>query len=266
MLLRTFLFTLPALLQTAAPVLAHEFWIEPKEYQVESGAPVIADLRNGERFKGSVQAYFDKRTARFDLITAQGNTPYTGRMGDIPALQSVAGENGLLIVVHQTEPSTLTYPKWEKFLKFAAHKDFKDIESRHIARGVPKTGFKESYSRFAKSLVAVGSGTGEDVATGMETEFVALTNPYTTSPQDGVAVQLLYHGAPRPDAQIEVFERKPDGSVLITLQRSDAEGKAIIPVVAGHDYLLDAVVLRPMPEGAAQVWETLWAALSFSVP
>ena len=39
----------------------------------------------------------------------------------------------------------------------------------------------------------------------------------------------------------------------------------------GHTYLLDAVILRPVNEGAAfdedlPVWESLWAALTFAVP
>jgi hypothetical protein len=47
------------------------------------------------------------------------------------------------------------------------------------------------------------------------------------------------------------------------------EGKALIPVKAGTEYLFDAVVMRPLPGSVAEdtpVWETLWASLTFRVP
>ena len=83
-------------------------------------------------------------------------------------------------------------------------------------------------------------------------------------------MRLLYQGGPRADAQIEIFERDARGAVTITTLRTDSAGEARIPVKPGHDYLLDAVVLRePAPDLAAEhdaVWETLWAALTFGVP
>ena len=225
------------------PVAAHEFWIDPVEYQVESGAPLVADLRNGQEFRGVSLGYFDRNFARFDLIGPDGTLPATGRMGDVPALDMVAGAPGLWVVVHETMPSTLTYKDWDKFQAFADHKDFPDIAARHAARGLPDTGFKESYTRLAKSLIAVGHGRGADRVMGLETEFVALNNPYAGG-IESMTLQLLYRDAPRADAQVELFDRAPDGSVAITLHRTDAEGRVSLPVRSGHSYLVDAVVLR----------------------
>ena len=161
------------------PAAAHEFWIDPEKYQVETGGPLVANIRNGQTFKGVGLGYFERSIARFDLIGPDGMEPVQGRMGDVPAMATTAGADGLWVIVHETTPSLLTYTTWEKFQAFADHKDFPDMRARHDARGLPETGFKESYTRFAKALVAVGDGAGADAATGMETEFVALTNPYT---------------------------------------------------------------------------------------
>lgn len=254
------------LLAAASAGLAHEFWIEPKEYQAQSGASLVADLRNGQKFSGIALGYFSSNIARFDLIQAGRVAPVQGRMGDVPALDTAAPGDGLLVIVHQTTPATLTYAKWAKFQAFATHKDFPNIRARHEARGLPVDGFTETYTRYAKALVGIGHSRGADAATGIETEFVALSNPYVDDPVAGFAVQLLYQNAPRADAQIEVFDRSPQGSVVITLLRTDTQGRATIPVRPGHRYLLDAVVLRqPTGDGKA-VWETLWAALSFAVP
>ena len=260
------LFSLTVYAVSALPALAHEFWIKPQNYQVESGAPFVADLMNGENFEGGPQAFFQTRTARSELIQRGKTTLYTGRMGDVPAIQAVIPDGGLAVYLHQTRPATLKYKTWEKFANFAKHKDFPDIRARQNARNLPERDFFETYTRYTKALIAVGHARGQDDPTGMETEFVALSNPYVDDVSAGFPVRLLYRGHPRPDAQVEIFERAPDGQVTISLTRTDALGQAIIPVVSGHEYLLDAVILRPAPGGQQAVWESLWAAMTFLVP
>ncbi|MEM6887306.1 MAG: DUF4198 domain-containing protein [Pseudomonadota bacterium] len=259
-----------ALAVFAGTAHSHEFWIEPREFQVADGNVLEADLRNGEKFKGISLSFFDNRFTRFELALGSRITPVTGRMGDTPALSATVNGAGLLIVLHETTPATLRYQDWEKFLKFARHKDFPRAAAEHDAAGWPREGFSESYTRHAKALVSVGNGEGEDRAFGLATEFVALTNPYAPGFDGTMSVALMYEGAPRSDAQVEVFDRAPDGSVSVRLHRTDARGEAHIPVSSGHDYLFDAVVLRKADADASDantpVWETLWAALTFHVP
>ena len=72
---------------------------------------------------------------------------------------------------------------------------------------------------------------------------------------------------PRKNAKVTVFERDPEGTVTVFYLRTDADGEVSVPVKAGFDYLLDSVVLRgvePERQGDA-VWESFWAALTFSV-
>ncbi len=253
------------------PALAHEFWIEPEQYQVETDKPLVASLRNGENFKGTSLGWFENRFTRFEIVLGDKIAPVDGRMGDTPALQTTApSDEGLLVVLHETVPSRLTYREWEKFLKFAAHKDFRTAADFHAEMGWPQEGFRESYTRHAKALIAVGDGAGSDRAFGLRTEFVALTNPYEPGFDGVMRVQVNDDGTPRADAQVEVFERTPDGVVDVTLHRTDAKGQVGIPVNPGSEYLFDAVILRPNhdagSEDKAPLWLTFWAALTFAVP
>lgn len=252
----------------ATALAAHEFWIHPEAYRIAPGDEMRAALRVGETFEGSSQSYLPRNFKRFDLLCNGDAAPVDGRAGDRPALAVTVERDGLCVIVHQTRDYRLTYRKWEKFINFVTHKDFDGVLDTHAARGLPQEDFVELYSRYGKSLVAVGAGAGADSEVGLLTEIVAEANPYTDDLKNGLPVRVLFEGAPRPDAQVELFERAPDGSVEVTLHRTDADGRSILPVRAGYEYLVDAVVLRPLEpvEEDDPVWESLWASLTFKVP
>lgn len=254
----------------ALPAWAHEFWIAPKAYMVEPGDVIEAHLRNGEMFKGGAFSYLPRKFRRFDVIRDGVARPVEGRPGDMPAVTMPAGEAGLLTLVHVTTDSFITYKKWEKFESFLRHKDAAWVLEEHAARGLGQDEVRERYSRYVKSLIAVGDGAGSDAAAGLETEIVALANPYTDDLSSGLPVRVLYQGAIRPAAQVELFVRAPDGSVTVSTHRADADGVALLPVKPGHEYLADHVVLRPLDPDAEDsdgaTWESLWAALTFKVP
>ena len=111
---------------------------------------------------------------------------------------------------------------------------------------------------------------GSDRRVGLETELVALTNPYTDDLSDGMRVQLYYRENVRANEQVEVFEKDPRSGVVVTTYRTNDQGIARFPVKPGYRYMVDAVVLR-VPSQSLQadtgtVWETLWANLTFAVP
>ena len=255
---------------TAAPLGAHEFWIEPSEYQVSANGNLRGDIVNGQEFEGTKLPYVPQRFVHFVNYVGGERQNVEGRTGDLPAMDVAPVAEGLNVVAYQARSATVDYETWEKFQKFVDHKDFGDVLSVHQARGLPMDGFKEIYSRYSKTLIGVGNAAGADSRIGMLTEIVALTNPYTDDLSGGVQVQVFYKNDVRPNTQVEVFIKAPDGAVSIELYRTDDRGIATVPVVSGNSYMVDAVVLRePSESFAAQsgaVWETLWANLTFAAP
>ncbi len=252
------------------PLAAHELWLQAQEYMVAPESRLVIDIVNGQKFRGHALPYLPNSTILLAEVVDGGITDLAPRPGDRPALDMMSGPEGLRVVVYQSTIATLTYREFEKFLGFVAHKDLPTSRAGHLARGLPETDFKESYARFSKALIAVGNGAGADQRLGLETELVALANPYTDALANGLPVQLFYQNTPRVDAQIEIFEKNPDGEVYISTVRTDGEGIAMIPVLPGNTYMLDADVLRePDQELAAKtgaVWESLWANLTFALP
>ncbi len=248
---------------------AHELWIDPTEFQVASGTPILADIRVGEDFEGSSFSYLPNSFRRFELVQGDAAVDVEGRLGDRPALNQGAAD-GLVVAVYESDDSKLTYQSFGKFESFVRHKDAIWTIEEHKTRGLPDEKFIEVYSRYAKALVAVGTGAGADREVGLLTELVALSNPYTDDLGAGFPVKVLFEGAVRSGAQVEIFERAPDGAVQVSTVKADEDGVAVVPVRAGHAYQLDSVVLRaPTPELANEtgaVWESLWANLTFYVP
>lgn len=257
-----------ALCVAAVPALSHEFWIDAQAYQIAPGAPIVANLRVGEMLEGAAYPYLERNFQRFDMVQGDATVPVTGRAGDNPALNMPAPGNGLAVVVHTTRAYSLTYTDWQKFINFCKHKAFEWALEQHEARGLPREGFKEQYIRHAKSLIAVGDGQGSDRAVGLETEIIALANPYTDDLSNGLPVRVLYKNAPRANAQVELYAQAPDSTVTVTLFTTDDQGEATLTVTPGYRYLADAVVLRAMSPQAPSdpVWESLWASLTFAVP
>ncbi|NNK79403.1 MAG: DUF4198 domain-containing protein [Litoreibacter sp.] len=250
------------------PLKAHEFWISPETYVISESNRIEAHLRVGQEFKGPSYSFQTRQFDRFEIVSGEKTIPVEGRLGDVPALSMPTADDGLLILVHETVDNQLTYREWEKFVSFAEHKDFTEVLDDHRARGLPETDFVELYRRYAKSLVAVGSGEGADQRVGLKTEIVAGANPYTGA-ITALPVEVFLDDAPRADVQIELFDRAPDGSVTITLHRTDENGSASIPVSPGHEYLVDAVAMEALPNDdpeAGGVWRSLWASLTFKVP
>lgn len=249
---------------------AHEFWIEPETYQTESGGAVNAALVNGQDFSGVSIAYLSRSIVRLEYRSGNALRRITGALGDRPAIQLSDMPDGLLVLGYESRPSKLVYEDWQLFKDFADKKGLEDALGVHTEMGLDPESFTEGYTRFSKSLVQVGSGSGDDQAFGFETEFIALINPYTAGDLQVMSAQLFYQDAPRPDALVEVYQRDGDGVVTKFVLQTDSDGIVEVPVKSGHDYMLDSVVFRPpsnaLLERMEVDWETLWANLTFAVP
>ncbi|MEJ6393215.1 DUF4198 domain-containing protein [Gymnodinialimonas sp. 2305UL16-5] len=257
-----------ALIVLTGKGIAHEFWIDPEDYTLAAGEPLLGDLRVGQDFSGAALSYLPRNFETFDVIADGEALPVDGRLGDVPALNVAELPAGLAVVVHQTAGQTITWSEWERFLNFANHKDLGDVTAMHVDRELSQDDVTEDYIRYAKSLVAIEYGTGADRRVGLRAELVALTNPYMGETGDGMRMELWYDGALQPDYQVELFAEDDDGDVEITLHRTDGDGIVTLPVEPGITYMADAVFLEPVEpstEGGA-IWVTHWANMTFAVP
>ena len=248
---------------------AHEFWIEPSDFQPKPGDRLTVDLVIGTDFQGLSSPYTPDEIAAFAMVDAAGETPIKGRFGDMPAGQITLAQTGLTLLYHQTSPLFVNYRKPEKFISFATEKGFAEIAARYQQAEVENFQLVEQYRRFAKSLVMVGTAAGQDQLLGLEMELVALTNPYQHPAPEKFRMAVYESGVPQPGAQVTVFIRHAPRDIEQEIIVADEDGQIQMPLLPGRQYLFDSVKLHrlknPDTEKDAE-WESLWASLTFAVP
>ena len=221
----------------------------------------------GENIEGSEQIYSERSVRGFRAVHDGEVLDVETRQGDRPIGKIKRAKNGLYMAALMTNANVITYNELEKFNTFArAHGNDFGVQA-HLDRGLPAEKFKESYFRFAKTLVKVGDGDGKDQATGMPYELVALTNPFTDS--GPVRLMLLFKGKPVPDHHVDVFFRPVGGSeVAKTVLKTNGLGEVSFETAEGY-YLINAVRLEEpdarLAEALGSVWNSLWASMTFRI-
>jgi len=247
---------------------AHEFWLEPLNFKVEQGENIQAHIKVGQGLDGDTYAFFPANFERFDLTVSDNTSPLANRFAQKPAVDQSAKSEGLHILTYQSRPSKLRYDKREIFEKFLKAEGIEWVLKEHEKRKIPPLDFTELFKRFAKSLIKVGDGKGQDRLMGLPFEWVVLTNPYTEPALKTVTAQLFFDGKPFGESAVNVFIRR-DGKVSQVQLKTDKEGKVDVSVADGGLFLINAVhMVIPEGEVARQskaAWMSLWASTTFMV-
>lgn len=254
---------LAALVWLAAPASAHEFWIEPASFRPPVGKSVDIHLRVGQEFRGDAVIYLPETFVRFDAITARGKQRVTGIPGDDPAARLTPAEAGLMLIAYQSAPFELKLDG-RAFENYLAMEGLNGILAFRKQRGKQDKPAHEIYSRFAKSLIAVGGrddGLDARRPIGLRLELVPQTPPYRLKPNQPLEVQLLYESRPIADVQVMAFSKTQPKNRL--LQRTDANGRSRFVLPHADVWLLSAVHMIPAPAGTQADWESFWASLTF---
>jgi hypothetical protein len=250
----------------AGPVAAHEFWLEPEDFHLEAGDRLVANGKVGQTLEGEVLGYYPEATVHFDLTRGADSAPVTGAVGQIPAVDMAVLGPGLNVLRFQSSNYQVTHETLADFASFLEDWDQEWAMQTHLDNDLPQTGIREVFFRYAKALVEVGDGAGDDRALGMPLELVALDNPYAaTGP---IELELRLKGEPLADGSVKVFRRAPDGAVTVAPLRTDARGRFAAPGEPGL-YLVNAVYLDLASErmqmflGAS--WQSLWASMTYEL-
>ncbi len=243
---------------------AHEFWLDPVDFAPKVGAEVPIVQRTGINFLGDSFPHVQEMSKRFSVVDARGERPIKAVEGDDPAGDAKFPNAGLAIVVYERAPDIVTHPTVDRFAEIVAIEGLEDISRQHREQGLPPTDIKETYARFAKSLIKVGKSSGLDRAVGLTFELVVETDVYKLSANADVPVRVLLSGKPVENVLVKAFNLADTSSPRTA--RSDADGRVTLAGVPSGEVLVSAVTMFRAEPATGALWTSLWASTTFKRP
>ncbi|WP_082385137.1 DUF4198 domain-containing protein [Brevundimonas sp. AAP58] len=249
----------------ASSATAHDFWIQPSAYRVETGSRVTVSLYVGH---GEARELWDADIRRIVRLTATGAEGVVGldgvmRQGGQGDLSFAAG--GLHALALETSPTTSELPadRFEAYLREEGLTPA--IEARRRAGTSDRPG-REIYSRRAKALVLSGGPSVQDeaIATtpiGLTLEIVPDRNPYANDggPQGFV---VHYEGRILEDAQVELIDLSADEQATAA-GLTDAFGRVVFDIPTAGPWLVNVVWTKPLLDDPRGDFETIFSSLTF---
>ena len=251
---------------------AHEMWLEPLHFSLNTGDTIYVHEKVGQTFKGNEYAYLESSYKTLNITVNDKTRSVNSRLGDIPAIKELATEEGLVIFSAITNDSDLSYDKREKFESFIKNEGLDWVLTEHEKRKLPETGFTEIYSRNPKALIKVGHGKGSDKLLGLPLEWLVETNPYTDDKNSAIKARLFWQGKPASNMSVNVFNKAnndthTDDIIKISLI-TDKHGRIHVPRTKGL-FLINAVkMIEPSAEKAKKsgaVWESIWGSVTYKI-
>ena len=253
------------MLTATAPVLTHDFWLEPSSFRLEPGGMVHFRLRVGEHFIGDPLPRDAAMIAQFIAAGPKEIRPVPGQHGRDPAGMLSIAESGLIVVGYRSRHSTAEQtPK--AFDAYLAEEGLDRVAAIRATRTSSSGVIRELFSRCAKVLLVAGpvSGSAQDRILGFTLEIVAEKNPYGLRAGQHLPVRLLYDGQPLEGTLVVAMNRQ-DPSARVQA-RSNREGRVSLPLSRGGVWMIKAVHMIPAAAKSGAEWESFWASLIFELP
>jgi uncharacterized GH25 family protein len=256
-----------SLLLVAAPVVAHDFWIQPERFQVAPSAPLSVTFQIGH---GEAR----ERYANNDRIVLLGNF-FNGRRLDRRSELRSSGpadlvtrfaEPGLHVLGLQTNHAFSELPA-SRFNDYAKEEGLVSvIATRQRERKTNRPG-RERYSRRAKALILVGTPTTSNqlLATrpiGLKLEIVPDRNPYALGPSRQLPLYVLYNGRRLPNATVKLTSLEADERP-VAVAVTDKSGRASFRVPARGSWLVNVVWAEPVKGDPKVDFDTTFSSLTF---
>ncbi len=257
-----------SLLLASAPLVAHDFWIQPQRFQVAPNAPVALTFLVGH-------AAARERWGRLDRIILLQSFA-SGRKRDLRAdLRNNGGpadlvtrfaEPGVHVIAMQSNYAMSTLPAI-RFNDYAKLEGLTPILAARQRAGTSNQDGRERYSRRAKMLIQVGPQTAANSiqatrALGFKLEIVPERNPYALGASRLLPVRVMYNGRRLPGATVKLtnleFDEKPLATAI-----TDREGRATFRVPAAGNWLVNVLWSETVRGNPDVEFDTTFSSLTF---
>jgi uncharacterized GH25 family protein len=251
---------------------AHEYWLSLDRWQAPAGQEVVLSALSGTGFRGERKPWSSERVVKFVARTGVLLDLRRGaESGEMTWARLAPVDDGGTMFGYQSTfvPIELPAGQFDAYLKDEGLDA--PLATRRAAHA--KGPGRERYRRCAKAWLTGDDATRATRPLGLPLEIVPLTAP---GADPKLQVMVLVEGRPLANALVKAW-RAPldthgmapdpetrDSTAVTARVRTDAQGRATLPVKARGEWLLSTVHMVPCREPDQAEWESTWASLTFA--
>lgn len=244
--------------------LAHETWMIPSSFSAKVGEEVRLDVSSGMAFPRLESPIRAQRVAgaRYRLGRVNARVAALKTSKTSLELRQAFTNAGVATVWLDLKPKeiALADDQVAEYLdEIGATDELRSVWARRKGR-VP---WKETYTKHAKSFVAVGAANDDRSwaeGIGSTLELIPTTSPFTVEVGGELTVELQAGGKPLANFPVGLMV---DGSTERVFRTTNTGGRATFPVAREGRALLFAVRLVPAPDGSS--WNSDFCTMTFAI-
>ena len=256
----------------AVPAIAHDFWLQPREFALAAPRPLILAVLIGHGPDRQHWPVGNDHVVQFVSFGPGGKTDrkseLTLQSGTVDGLLRLPQPGTYLLAFQSTAAgSDLPAIRYNGFAQ--AEGLTIPLTQRARARQTSANG-RELYTRRAKAIVQIGpidprQGALVTKRLGMTLEIVPEVNPLALAPGQSLPVRVYFEGRPLSGALVKLTNLAADATP-VELHRSDAEGRAIFNVPQAGNWLINVIWSIPLANNSAADYRTVFSSLTFGYP
>ena len=245
---------------------AHDTWLLPSKGHVGVGEQVTLDMTSGMSFPKNETAIDSTRVADARMRLGADATSLSVSPGGKAFLRFVATPRraGVATIWVRLKPRTLEL-KPEQVREYLKEIGAPDSIRALYAPGAPPRRWREQYTKYAKTIVAVGKPLRDSTWTtpaALGLEIVPISNPTGLVVSDTLVVRVMRGGVPAADFPVgDVAESEQSNR----LTRTNRDGVARIVAARPGRWMLRATDLRRATSDNTIDWQSEFTTLTLFV-
>lgn len=257
----------------AAPAAAHEYWLRPSRFAGSPGDTVNVEAWVGTGFRGERRPWAAPRALRLDARDTSIRDLKPGAVnGETRWAALTLRDAGGLAIAYQGDFAFIEMPGRE----FEAYLALEGLDAPRRARAAAgRSGDpgRERYARCARTWIAGTDPARITASAGLTLEVVPERDPAAGG---ALPVRVLLRGQPLAGTLVRAWcfpfgsgGRAGDPAVRDSVgpvfsARTDANGRAVVPVQRAGEWLIGTVHMEPSTAPREADWQSWWGSLTFA--
>lgn len=261
------------LIAMATTASAHDFWLQPAQWQVGPGEPVAVTLQVGHGAARQRSAIPIRRVVRFDARSTGGRhidlrpDLHIGQPADDATI--TFDTPGTYVVTLETDNRAESHLPAARFNDYLEDEGLTPAVALRARTGRAAADGAESYSRHAKTIIQVGPHVlGNPAAlakpVGMVLEIVPLVSPAQLSAGETMPVRVYYRGAPLAGALVKLNDLDHDAQP-VAMRRTGQNGIATFSLPRRGRWQVNVIWTRPQGRKSLVDFDTSFSSLTFAI-